>query len=69
VVGFERVDGAATVRIDAPSRVPDLVAALAAAGVRVTRVVPHEPTLEDLYFAVRSASGESRLGPVEGSAV
>ncbi len=28
-----------------------------------------EPTLEDLYFAVREASGHSRLGTVEGSAV
>jgi ABC-2 type transport system ATP-binding protein len=43
----------ANVQLDDMARVPDLVAALAAAGARVTRVEPHTPTLEDLYFAVR----------------
>ena len=33
--------------------VPELVGALTQAGVRLTRVDPHEPTLEELYFAVR----------------
>ncbi len=33
--------------------VAELVELLVARGVRVTRVDPHEPTLEDLYFAVR----------------
>ncbi|MET0729098.1 MAG: ABC transporter ATP-binding protein [Acidimicrobiales bacterium] len=69
VVAFERTDGVATLRLDRVDRVPDLVATLAEAGVRVTRVVPHEPTLEDLYFAVREGSGHSRLGTVEGSTV
>jgi ABC-2 type transport system ATP-binding protein len=69
VLGYERTDGIATLRIDDPGRVPDLVVALAAAGARVTRVEPHEPTLEDLYFAVRQSSGHSRLGTVEGSSV
>jgi hypothetical protein len=49
------------VSIDDHVRVPDLVFSLAAAGVRVTRVEPYEPTLEDLYFAVR---GRSRPGEV-----
>jgi ABC-type multidrug transport system ATPase subunit len=44
----------ASVQLDDLSRVPDLVFLLAQAGVRVTRVEPHVPTLEDLYFAVRS---------------
>jgi len=44
----------ASVQLDDLSRVPDLVFLLARAGVRVTRVEPHVPTLEDLYFAVRS---------------
>lgn len=35
--------------------VPDVVAALVARGARVRAVVPHEPTLEELYFAVRGA--------------
>ena len=69
VVGYERVDGTATVSIDGPQRIPDLVATLAGAGVRVTRVEPHEPTLEDLYFAVREGAGHSRLGTVAGSTV
>ena len=69
VVAYERLDGIATLRLDDPDRVPDLVVALTAAGARVTRVEPHEPTLEDLYFAVRQQMGHSRLGTVEGSAV
>ena len=39
--------------LDDPSVTPGVVSAIVHAGVRVTRVVPHEPTLEDLYFAVR----------------
>jgi ABC-2 type transport system ATP-binding protein len=41
------------VQVDDLARVPDLVGALTQAGVRLTRVDPHEPTLEELYFAVR----------------
>jgi ABC-2 type transport system ATP-binding protein len=69
VVGYERNDHTAVVRLDSVDRVPDLVLALTSAGARVTRVEPHEPTLEDLYFAVRQTSGRSRLGAVDGSAV
>ena len=69
MVGYERTDHVAVVRIDSADRVPDLVLALTAAGARVTRVEPHEPTLEDLYFAVRQTSGRSRLGAVDGSTV
>jgi ABC-2 type transport system ATP-binding protein len=56
VVGVERNGGPATVSVDDLARVPDLVAALVAAGARVTRVTPHEPTLEELYFRVRGAT-------------
>lgn len=48
--------------LDDPSITPDVVAAIVRAGVRVTRVMPHEPTLEELYFAVRRSArdlGES----------
>jgi hypothetical protein len=41
------------VQLDDMARVPDLVQLLSAEGVRLTRVEPHSPTLEDLYFAVR----------------
>jgi len=54
-------DGPLSVSIDDHVRVPELVFDLAAAGVRVTRVEPYEPTLEDLYFAVR---GRTRTGEV-----
>ena len=53
VTRVNEVDGATEVHIDDLRRVPDLVAALAAAGVRLTRVDSHNPSLEDLYFAIR----------------
>ncbi len=47
-------DGSAQqVSLDDPRRIPDVIAALVARGVRLTRAEPHVPTLEDLYFAVR----------------
>jgi ABC-2 type transport system ATP-binding protein len=62
VLAYERLDGSpAMVQLDNMARVPDLVAALAHDGIRLTRVEPHTPTLEDLYFAVR---GRSRPGVV-----
>ena len=69
VVGYDRADHIAVVRMDTADRIPDLVHALSRAGARVTRVEPHEPTLEDLYFAVRQLNGRSRLGAVDGSPV
>jgi hypothetical protein len=69
VVGYERSDHVAIVRMDTIERIPDLVHSLTRDGARVTRVEPHEPTLEDLYFAVRQISGRSRLGAVDGSPV
>jgi len=54
VVGAAWGPGGVMVELDDLSRVPDLVGALAAAGARITRVTPHEPSLEELYFAVRS---------------
>ena len=56
VVGYER-DGAARVALDTLDRVPELVALLVGAGVRVTRVTPHEPSLEELYFQIRAEFG------------
>jgi len=53
VVQYGRDEGPARVQVDSLERVPELVHALSEAGVRITRVAPHEPTLEDLYFAVR----------------
>jgi len=54
VRSYQRTDGPASVELDDLARVPDLVDTLAATGARLTRVAPHEPTLEELYFAVRN---------------
>ena len=56
------------VGLDHPGVTPDVVDALVRAGARIARVVPHEPTLEELYFEVRRTTrdlGEGRgLPPV-----
>jgi len=52
VTDFED-NGRATIQIDDIRRIPDLIAYMTKAGVRLTRVEPHVPSLEDLYFAVR----------------
>ena len=67
VIAYER-DTVAEVQLDTLDRVPDLVTALATAGVRLTRVEPRIPTLDDLYFAVRAgrqafAEGNTLGGP------
>lgn len=54
VMGYRRDPSGARVEVDDLVRVPELVGALVADGVRLTRVEPHRPTLEDLYFAARS---------------
>jgi ABC-2 type transport system ATP-binding protein len=66
VTSYHREGGPAVVTVDDLARVPDLVSALAAAQVRVTKVAPHEPTLEELYFAVREA-GAAPSAPGVGS--
>ena len=55
VVALQR-NGHALVELDHLKRVPDLVAALTKAGVRLTRVEPVTPSLEELYFAVQKGS-------------
>ncbi|MFN8037532.1 MAG: ABC transporter ATP-binding protein [Acidimicrobiia bacterium] len=49
-------NGTAMVELAAPSHVPELVDALVARGVRLTRVEPRRPSLEELYFAVRGTT-------------
>ena len=53
VIDF-RPDPRPTVVLESLAVVPDVIAGLSAAGVRLTRAEPHEPSLEDLYFAVRA---------------
>ena len=57
VVEYERDSGPARVAVDSLARVPDLVALLVAGGARLTRVAPHEPSLEELYFQIRAEHG------------
>ncbi|HQF95963.1 MAG TPA: hypothetical protein PLS46_17475, partial [Microthrixaceae bacterium] len=61
VIGYDRTD-VARIELDGFGRVPDLVLSLARDGVRLTRVEPHVPTLEDLYFAVRRERAELLAG-------
>jgi ABC-2 type transport system ATP-binding protein len=63
VIATTREEDVTEVQLDDLRRVPDLVAALTAAGVRLTRVDPHNPSLEDLYFAIR----RERRAPDAGS--
>jgi ABC-2 type transport system ATP-binding protein len=52
VRSYER-NGSALVELDDRERVADLVDTLVADGVRLLRVEPRTPTLEELYFTVR----------------
>lgn len=61
VLGYDRTD-VARAQLDGIGRIPQLVAALAADGVQLTRVEPVVPTLEQLYFAVRRGRGQDRFG-------
>jgi ABC-2 type transport system ATP-binding protein len=68
VLRVERIPGGLGVHCRDFSIVPDLVAALVAQGARLTRVDPHVPTLEDLYFAVRRRpAGAAPGAPTDAS--
>jgi ABC-2 type transport system ATP-binding protein len=56
VVRYDRAADSrqAEVQVDDLARVPGLVSSLAAVGVRLTKVTPHEPSLEELYLKVRA---------------
>ena len=56
--------GVVQVQLDDLARVPDVVGRLVAEGVRLTRVEPHDPTLEELYFAVRRDHRERQQAAV-----
>ncbi len=57
VAGYRRDPSGVRLEVDDLRRVPDMVASLIADGVRLTRVEPHVPTLEDLYFTIRREAG------------
>ena len=57
--------GVVDVALDHMGRIPELVLALTTRGARLTRVAPHERSLEELYFAVRRphiATGDAPEG-------
>jgi ABC-2 type transport system ATP-binding protein len=39
--------------------IPELIAALVAAGIRIYRVTPEEPSLADVYFALHGEKGDA----------
>ena len=56
VVDYQRFGDTASLTLDTADRVSALILALSTEGVRLRAVRPHEPSLEDLYFAVRGSS-------------
>jgi ABC-2 type transport system ATP-binding protein len=58
LAGLAQENGTLNVAGVGREAVPDLVAALAAAGVPIYRITPQEPSLEDVYFALH---GEERV--------
>ncbi len=71
VIAYRRSPAGARVELRDADRLPDVVAELVRDGVRLTRVEPHRPTLEDLYFVIRRG-GQTRvsdkpvLAPIKG---
>ena len=53
VTGHRAENGKLLVEIENEARVPDLVAALAAAGARIYGVAPQQHTLEEIYFRIQ----------------
>jgi len=65
VAAYRRDPSGARLELDDIARLPDMIASLVADGVRITRVDPHEPTLEDLYFTIRRQRGGSTPDAVD----
>ena len=57
VLAYRREPAGARLEMATLDALPDVIAALCADGVRLTRVDPHVPTLEDLYFTIRRSDG------------
>ena len=69
VLSYERNGESATLDLEDFDLIPGLVALLADRRVPITGVVPIEPSLEDLYFAIRREHGSvaGELAPPGGS--
>ncbi len=62
VADYQRAGDSGTFQLDVAERIPHLVTALADRGASIESVVPFNPSLEDLYFAIRA-----RYGPGAGN--
>ncbi len=62
VANYQR-NGVATAELADAASIADCVQHLSAAGVRLTRVEPHKPSLEELYFRVRREHREATNAP------
>lgn len=65
VADYQRSGTAAVYQLDVADRIPHLVAALADGGAAIQSVVPFQPSLEDLYFAIRAHHGRGPNDPSE----
>lgn len=65
VVRIEAGKAGSRVVLDNPDVTPDVVAALVNAGHRIRMVNPHDPTLEELYFAVRRSARDLGEATIE----
>ncbi len=59
VISYARSSDTAELELSDANTIPDLVTQLVGSGARITGVHPFDPTLEDLYFAVRRAHGST----------
>lgn len=66
VLAYRRDPAGARIEMADLSTLPDMVASLCADGVRLTKVEPHVPTLEDLYFTIRRQRGGTSPAEAEG---
>jgi len=58
VLAVRRTRRGLRAQVDAPTVTPGVIEALVGAGVPISRVQPHEPSLEELYFEVRRSRRE-----------
>jgi ABC-2 type transport system ATP-binding protein len=57
ITGMAQENGSITAMGIERETIPDLASALTAAGVRLYRLAPQEPSLEDVYFALHGEQG------------
>ncbi|MFV0259014.1 MAG: ABC transporter ATP-binding protein [Acidimicrobiales bacterium] len=66
VLACDLEGGGVMVTLDRMDRVGDLILGMSAAGIRLRSVEPYQPSLEDIYFAVRGHHRSGRPRPQRG---